>query len=366
MRALLFVAIFPLLASCATGQDAAEAEPGLETAQPYWQQLTQTGADIILEREGGLYLLLEIDPADIAVARLEAMQIDIREAFSARSNRELIEREIPIQIDDTLTIILSKPETQMSEALQRLERLYPNTGQVQTELMTINQNDDRTIQLTIPDAAKSALASDAQSKMMEIVRRRIDPDDVSEISITPLGESRLALEVPGEVDAQRIKDILSQSGRLTFNMADISQSAISAAQSTGRVRPGWELIESSDHGEVLIRMLPELTGSDIATANRGFDQANRPSVDFRLSGAAATKFYKWTRDNSGKYFAIVLDGIALSVPRINEPIPGGNVQITGSFTMEEADDLAAIIQTDALPASVRIIEERIIQPSLED
>jgi len=89
-------------------------------------------------------------------------------------------------------------------------------------------------------------------------------------------------------------------------------------------------------------------------------------VDFRFSGAAATKFYKLTRDNRGRYFAIVLDGTALSVPRINEPIPGGNVQITGSFTMKEADDLAAIIQTDALPASVSIIEERIIQPSLED
>jgi len=261
MRALLFVAVFSLLASCATGQDAAESEASL------WPDKLNLGLDL----QGGVYLLMEIDPAEVAASRLETVQGDIRSAFSARGNRELIEREIPIQTGDTLTIILNKPDTQMSEALQRLERLYPNTGQVQTELITINQNDDRTIQLTIPDVAKLALASDAQSKMMEIVRRRIDPDGVSEISITPQGESRLALEVPGEVDAQRIKDILSQSGRLTFNMADISQSAISAAQSTGRARPGWELIESSDHGEVLIRMLPELTSIDIATANRGFD-----------------------------------------------------------------------------------------------
>ena len=252
----------------------------------------------------------------------------------------------------------------MSEALQRLRRLNPNIGQTQTKLMTINQSDDRTIRITVSDAARSALASDAQSKMMEIVRRRIDPDGVSEISITPQGESRIILEAPGEADPKRIKDVLSQAGRLTFNMADISQSAISAAQSTGRARPGWELVDSNDYNGVLIRKIPEMTGSDIATANRGFDQANRPSVDFRLSGAAATKFYNLTRNNSGKFFAIVLDGKAMSVPRINEPIPGGNVQITGSFTMEEADDLAAIISAGELPAKLNFLEERTVGPQL--
>ncbi len=317
-----------------------------------------------LDLQGGVYLLMEIDPAEVAANRLETIQGDIRDAFKARGNRELIVRERPVQTEDRLTIELKDPEAQMGEALKRLRGLNPDIGQSQTKLMTIARSGDRFIQITVSDGARNALASDAQGKMMEIVRRRIDPDGVSEISITPQGNSRIILEAPGEANPKRIKDILSQAGRLTFNMADISEAARASARQLGRGRPGWELVESIDMGDVLIQEIPEMTGSDIISANRGFDQANRPAVNFGLSGAAKTKFYNLTRNNRNKFFAIVLDGVAMSVPRINEPIPGGNVQITGSFTMQEADDLAAIIEAGELPAKLIFLEERTVGPQL--
>lgn len=335
-----------------------------EVEASWWPSFLPTNKlNLGLDLQGGVYLLMEIDPTEVATNQLNTVQADIRDAFGARGNRELILRRVN-QVEDRLTIELLSEESQMDEALKRLRGINPNIGQTQTKLMTITQTDDRFIQITVNAGAKNALASDAQSKMMEIVRRRIDPDGVSEISITPQGTSRIILEAPGEADPKRIKDILSRAGRLTFNMADVSATAVRAA-STSRPPPGQELVESLDYGQVLIRDIPELTGSDISSANRGFDpDDNSPAVNFSLSGSAKQKFYNLTRNNRGNYFAIVLDDVAMSVPRINDAIPGGNVQISGSFTIDEADDLAAIISAGELPAKLHFLEERTVGPQL--
>lgn len=108
-----------------------------------------------------------------------------------------------------------------------------------------------------------------------------------------------------------------------------------------------------------------VTGSDIATANQGRDpDDNSPAVDFRLSGSGAERFGRTTANNRGEVFAIVLDGTVMSAPRINEPIWGGNVQITGQFSVQEAQDLAAIIEAGELPAKLNFIEERTVGPGL--
>ena len=359
-----FLGIEPRETDATDPQAVAAYEQQLAEAEASWWPgfLPSGKLNLGLDLQGGVYLLMEIDPTEVAVNRLQTVQADIRDAFAARGNRELILRDPPVQNGDRLTIKLKNPD-QMEDALSRLRRINPTVSTTQTKLMAIAQSGEDFIQITVPDAAKTALAADAQSKMMEIVRRRIDPDGVSEISITPQGNSRIILEAPGEADPRRIKDILSRAGRLTFNMADVSPAAVRAA-STSRPPPGQELVESIDYGQVLIRTVPELTGSDIASANRGYDQANRPAVNFTLSGAAKTKFYNLTRNNRDKFFAIVLDGVAMSVPRINEPIPGGNVQITGTFTLEEADDLAAIIEAGELPAKLNFLEERTVGPQL--
>ncbi len=362
-----FLGVEPRVTDSQNPEDIAAYEQQLAEAEVSWWPgvMPKNKLNLGLDLQGGVYLLMEINPSEVAANRLQTAQRDIVNILMARGDRELITRDPFVQNGDRLTITLKQP-AQMDEALRRIRSVNPDIGQTQTKLMTIDQVGDTIIQITVSIGAKSALASDAQSKMMTIVRRRIDPDGVSEISITPQGDSRIILEAPGEADPKRIKDILSQAGRLTFNMADTSESAINQARAIGDGRPGWDLVESTDRftGFVLIREIPELTGADIATANRGFDQANRPAVDFRLSGAAATKFYNLTRNNRGNFFAIVLDGKAMSVPRINEPIPGGNVQITGQFTMEEADDLSAIISAGELPAKLNFLEERTVGPQL--
>jgi protein-export membrane protein SecD len=113
-----------------------------------------------------------------------------------------------------------------------------------------------------------------------------------------------------------------------------------------------------------VREIPEVVGADIATASQGNDEANRPQINFRLNANGARKFYETTRNNSGKLFAIVLDDVIMSAPRINEPIPGGNVRITGTFTIEEAQDLAAIIAAGEMPAKVQFLDQRVVSSTL--
>ena len=252
----------------------------------------------------------------------------------------------------------------MEDALRVLRRLNPPSGTAGSpNLLSIEQSGDSAINVTVAENAREVLVKDAQAKVIKIIRRRIDPDGVSEVAITPQGDRRIVVEAPGEADPRRIKDILGRAGRMTFNMANVDPSAIRAAE-TVRPQRGWELL--NDQGRpILVNKTPVITGSEIATASRGFDPDNNaPAVNFSLSGAAKTRFGNITAQNPGKVFAIVLDDQVMSAPRINEPIYGGNVQITGQFTIDEADDLAAIIQAGELPAKLNFIEERTVGPGL--
>ena len=357
-----FLGIAPKEVSDPTNEAAvATYEQQLQEAEDSWWFLPNGKLNLGLDLQGGVYLLMEIDPAEIAANRLETVQADIRTALN---RNPLVERNPPVQNEDRLTIEILNPEEDMDEAIRRLNRINPTIGTTQTELFRVQQTGEQFIQLTVPAGARTALATDAQSKMMEIIRRRIDPDGVAEISITPQGDNRIILEAPGEADPKRIKDILGQAGRLTFNMANLDQSAIRAAVVSGRPSPREVLVDSMEAGQILSNRIPELTGADIATANRCFDEANFPAVCFRLNSSAATKFYNLTRNNVGRNFAIVLDGVSMSSPSIRVPIPGGSVIIEGRFTIEEAEDLAAIIEAGELPARLNFLDERTVGPTL--
>ena len=105
-------------------------------------------------------------------------------------------------------------------------------------------------------------------------------------------------------------------------------------------------------------------GADLVDARGAFDQQNQPVVSFRFNTKGAERFAKLTRDNVGKPFAIILDDIVVSYPRINEPILGGSGQISGNFTVQETNDLAIVLRSGALPAKLTIVEERTVGPSL--
>ncbi|MEZ5947185.1 MAG: protein translocase subunit SecD, partial [Hyphomonas sp.] len=333
---------------------------------PGW--VPKKGVNLGLDLRGGVYLMMEIEPDEVVANRLNVFARDVSSAMRGASVAERLYNETEIN-GRTLQVKLTRPNEDGSfrteEALKRLQKLNGPVGGVigGAEMYEMKITSPDTISITVPAAAEESLVKDALGKTMTIVRRRVDPDGVSEIAITPQGNNRIILEAPGEPDPQRLKNLLSRDGRMTFNLVDSDPSAIDAAQ-RGVVKPGYRLLTGAETGPLLVRDIPEVVGSDIANAAQSFDQANRPDITFRLNGNGARKFYETTRNNSGKLFAIVLDDVIMSAPRINEPIPGGNVQITGSFTQQEAIDLAAIIEAGEMPAKLQFLDQRTVSPTL--
>lgn len=360
-----FLGIKPVDTGSQDPQEVARFEQQMDEAEASWWPgfLPTQKMNLGLDLQGGVYLLIQIDTEEVAANRLEAVERDIVSELNARRDGNLVERTIT-RNGDSMVITLLNADEDRAEAMRRLNRVNPTIGNTTTKLMTFEQTTDETILVTVSESARAALGKDAQAKTMTIIRRRIDPDGVSEISITPQGNDRVILEAPGEANPKRIKENLSQAGRLTFNKADLSPSAIQAAQNARRQSGRWRLVESIDQGPMLIQSPPIMEGDAIVSASRGYDENNRPAVNFTLSGKAKKDFYDLTRRNRGEFFAIVLDDVVMSAPRINDPIPGGNVQITGSFTMAEADELAAIISAGALPAKLTFLEERTVGPQL--
>jgi protein-export membrane protein SecD len=348
------------LAKFRAQQDAAE--------QSWWPNfLPKNKVNLGLDLQGGVYLLIEFEEEEVVANRMEIARRDVTEALGANGNRPLIASTREVNEDTGQLEIRLRNTAELSEAMRRLRDANPAVEGTLSGAKTFDI-EDRGGGLIVTDmtgAAREALVSDSQGKIIEIIRRRIDPDGVKEISIQPQADNRIVLEAPGVDDPKTLTRPLEEAGRMTFNIVDNSPTALEAARN-GLVRPGYKLVEDSDGFPYLINVSPIVTGSDIATANPGFDpDDNSRTVDFRLSGSGAKRFGDATVKYIDRQFAIVLDDLVMSAPVIREPIYGGSVQISGGgFTEERARELAAIIEAGELPAKLEVIQERTVTASL--
>ncbi|MGA8591592.1 MAG: protein translocase subunit SecD, partial [Pseudolabrys sp.] len=179
------------------------------------------------------------------------------------------------------------------------------------------------------------------------------------------GVDRILVQVPGLQDPTRLKELLGKTAKLDFRMVDVSIPAEQALQ--GRVPPDSEILYSATAPKTpnLVEKRVLVSGGDLTDAQPGFDQrTNEPIVSFRFNTSGARKFAQVTQENVGRPFAIILDNQVISAPVIREPILGGSGQISGSFTVESANDLAILLRAGALPAPLTIIEERTVGPGL--
>jgi preprotein translocase subunit SecD len=171
------------------------------------------------------------------------------------------------------------------------------------------------------------------------------------------------VQVPGLQDPARLKELLGKTAKLTFRMVDLS-----ATPDPGRVPPDSELLygtKAENNQPYLIEKRVVVSGEDLTDAQPGFDQrTSEPIVTFRFNSNGARRFAQATQENVGRPFAIVLDNEVISAPVIREPILGGSGQISGNFTIEQANDLAILLRAGALPAPLTIIEERTVGPGL--
>jgi len=206
--------------------------------------------------------------------------------------------------------------------------------------------------------------SDAVDRALEIIRNRVDKFGVSEPVIQRQGKDRIVVQLPGLKDPQRAKKLIGSTALLEFKLVDNER--LDEAEA-GKVPKGYEILEDDEGKKYLVKKEPELTGASLVnawvdTSQTGIMAQTVVSLEFDKKGAR--KFARVTGAHVGEQLAIVLDGKVKSAPVIRSRIDGGRAQIEGNFSLEEARDLKIILRAGALPAPVKIIEERTVGPSL--
>ena len=241
---------------------------------------------------------------------------------------------------DSLSVELTDPtqKAAATTALQKLQNTVTGATVAAQELAFSETPDGKIVVSLTPEGITSRMSA-LVAQSMEVIRNRVDAIGTTEPTIQRQGENRVLLQVPGYGDTQRLIDLVSKTARMTFHLV---HPTMSAAQAEAQGIPsGYVIMPSKDGGSELLNENIELGGESLTNASSGFDQQTGQSVvSFQFNTSGAITFGQITSANVGKRFAIVLDNEVITAPVINQPIPGGSGQISGSFTPQSAADLA--------------------------
>ena len=329
-----------------------------------WPKWAQRHVVLGLDLQGGSHILLEVDSNAVRKEKLEALRDDVRRVLrDARVGYTgLVVRGNSVEVRIREGSNFDQAVTKLRELSQPLGGILGGTGQQSLDITT---EAGSLVRLTLTDQAMTERIRQSVEQSIQIIERRVNELGTVEPLIQRQGVDRILVQVPGLQDPTRLKELLGKTAKLDFRMVDVSMSPEQAAQ--GRVPPDDEILYSTSQPRTpyLVEKRILVSGGDLTDAQPGFDQrTNEPIVSFRFNTSGARKFAQVTQENVGKPFAIVLDNQVISAPVIREPILGGSGQISGSFTVESANDLAILLRAGALPAPLTIIEERTVGPGL--
>ncbi len=332
-----------------------------ENAVRAWPSWAQRHIVLGLDLQGGSSLLLEVDTAAVRKERLQGLADDVlrtlRQARIAFTGRSIHGNGAEVRI--TRESDVDNAVAKLRELSQPLSGILGTSGQRSVDIA----ESGGLITLTPSDAAITERIRQAVDQSIQIIERRVNELGLVEPTIQREGSSRILVQVPGLQDPSRLKAILGKTAKLDFRMVDLSETA-EQAQAT-HVPQDSEILDGEAGQKYLIEKRVLVSGADLVDAQPGFDQRNsEPIVSFRFNSSGARKFAEATQANVSKPFAIVLDNKVISAPVIREPILGGSGQISGNFTVQQANDLAILLRAGALPAPLTVIEERTVGPGL--
>ncbi|MHB8284228.1 MAG: protein translocase subunit SecD [Caulobacteraceae bacterium] len=317
-----------------------------------------------LDLQGGSYLLLEVDTDALRKEELTNLVEDARRTLqTANINFTGLGVANPGAPNASLQVRVTSP-AQVDAARDALGKLAQPTLAGGRDL-SVNNGPDQTLVMSYSAEAERQRASQAVDQSIEILRRRIDALGTREPTIIRQGANRIVVEAPGESDPEKLKSVIGQTAKLTFQLLDDTTDISTLA---GHVPPEDELLPSENPAEaagVLVRRRVIVSGADLTDAQPGFDsQSGQPNVNLRFNGKGGQAFGALTAANIGHRFAIVLDGKIITDPVIQSAILGGSGQITGSFTQDGAASLALLLRSGALPAPLHVEEQRSVGAEL--
>jgi len=332
--------------------------PNIMTPPSWWPHSFSNPMNLGLDLKGGVSLVLDVDVNKAVEHSVEEDVDSVRQTLRKAMIRY---RQLDAR-GQTLNIVVKKVED-ADAAHKLLQKNFP------AYLLTDKGNGH--FSLTIKEKSAREIKKFAVEQAIEVVRTRIDALGTTEPVIVKQGEQRILIQIPGYADTARAKSLIGRTAQLEFKLVDEKGDLDKAL--AGYIPPGDIIMygpESTRGGQpfkqpYLLKKRTELSGTEISDARVSLDSRfNQYAVTLKFNSKGARKFDRLTKAHVGERFAIVLEGIVNSAPVIRERISGGSAQITGSFTPTEAHDLAIVLRAGALPAPVKVVEERTVGPSL--
>jgi SecD/SecF fusion protein len=328
-------------------------------ALPGW--LPQQRLNLGLDLQGGSYLLLEVD---LDALKKEQLTNNVEDVRRTLQTKQILFSGLGV-VGDHVSVRITDP-ARVDEAYAEISKLSQPLAAGARDLV-IARGPDQTITLAQSADAQRTAGVKAVDQSIEILHRRIDALGTREPSIARQGANRIVIEAAGESDPEKLKAVIGKTAKLTFQMVDDSANPAEAKANPSAVPPGSQWYPSDEKFNpdgLVLKKRVIVSGEMLTDAQASFDENGRPAISFRFNSQGARKFGEASSQNIGKRFAIVLDGREISSPTIQTPILTGSGQITGSFQPEETARLSLLLRSGALPAPLKVEEQRTVGAEL--
>ncbi len=316
-----------------------------------------------LDLKGGTHLVMRVNVGD--ATRLEVDQA--MEGLKTQAKKNNLPIPTTRRIDD-LTFVAAPPPGISIAEYERIAKDYIPS-------FDMSRTPEGALQFRLKPASASAIERDTIAHAVETIRNRVDALGVTEPLIAPESGNRIVIQLPGVDDPARVKDIIKTTAQLQFRLvegtpADTAEKTLASVDPTMKnevdILPGTredELGRAAGTEFYAVRKVIPVTGTDLKNARVQKGRLGEPNVGFSLTPDGSKKFGELTGPNVNRRLAIVLDNKVVSAPNIKNRIDDQGV-IEGSFTTQQASDLALVLRSGSLPASLTTMEERTVGPSL--
>ncbi|MBH0190369.1 MAG: protein translocase subunit SecD [Nitrospira sp.] len=368
---LVLVVVVSLVCFLPSYQPAYQALPGWAKAV-----LPNKGITLGLDLQGGIHMVMEVEEA-------RAVEIAVDRTVTALQDH-LVDKKIPVESvkrtgPEVITIQFQNAD--LKAQIQKLIDEYPTFTERESA------GSATSLVWELRDAESKRIKDSAINQALETIRNRIDQFGVAEPVVQRQGLNQIVVQLPGVKEPKRAKDLIKETALLEFKMLDEDnqmrvdlparipkdKEAEILQQFESKLPEGdqilFERAVDKDTGReyripYLVKKRVMLTGDVLSDARVSIGQFNDPYVSITFDSRGGQEFERITGENVKKRMAVVLDNTIYSAPVIQERISGGRAQITGTFTTQEANDLAIVLRAGALPAPLKIVQDLTVGPSL--
>jgi preprotein translocase subunit SecD len=308
-----------------------------------------------LEMQGGSRIVFKVDSDALREAVVTDLRDDVvrivREERIPFSGLAMREGGVELKIADAANRQRLKSKLASSTAIA------PQGGGA----IDVADSGDGPIRLTPTDSGFAERLHGLVGESIDLIEQDLRNNGIKPASVQPDGPDRIRVLLPGVTDPERVAAAIARKARIAFRLVDVSMTAAQAQQNSPPA--GSEVVtDFKTKAPYLLLKDVAVDGDDISEAAPGFyPQNQQPIVSFRFNARGTRRFAHITADNIGRPFAVVIDDQVVSAPVIREPITGGSGQISGNFTLEDANRIAMLLRSGTLPGRLTVVDQQVLQ-----